>query len=337
MKGWVATFLAILSPVCLADGSAQAATRGPGFAYYAIGDVHARRVEPTQQGLLLSGGGDWVPAAFRWFVGKAGHGHIVIISAYGGGEDGQQFYRAIGGVESVETLAFSDRKASFDPELLSILRHADGLFIAGGDQAKYVRFWKGTPVARILDQQIRSGKPVGGTSAGLAILGFAGYGAMDGGSIDSATALRDPAGPAVTMVGDFLHMPYLTHVVTDTHFTARNRLGRLIAFVARERMSGDPQAVGLGVDQGTALCVDSRGIGHLFTTDGGFAWLLQPASSPHVVRGQPLDYPLMRLTGIGPRSSIDLRTMRVTDPAFVGVVSVRRGTIVHLNGRHSRQ
>ena len=323
-----AAILGIVSLACLANGSAEAATRDPGFAYYAIGDIHARRVAPTEQALLLSGGGDWVPSAFRWFVDKAGHGHIVIISAYGGGEDGQTFYRVIGGVESVETLVFSGREASFDPKVLSILRRADGIFIAGGDQSKYVRFWKGTPVARILDRHIRSGKPIGGTSAGLAILGFAGYGAMDGGSIDSPTALRDPDGPAVTMVGDFLHMPYLTHVVTDTHFTARNRLGRLIAFIAHERVSSDPQAVGLGVDQGSALCVDSRGIGHLFTIAGGFAWLVQPVGAPRVVAGQPLDYRLVRLTGVGPASTIDLKTMRVTNPAFVRAVSVRRGTLV---------
>ena len=47
---------------------------------------------------------------------------------------------------------------------------------------------------------MRAGKPIGGTSAGLAILGQWGYGALDGGSITSNDALRDPAGPAVTLV-----------------------------------------------------------------------------------------------------------------------------------------
>jgi beta-aspartyl-peptidase (threonine type) len=324
----VAALLGILSLACFASGSAQAGTGGAGFTYFAIGHVQAPRPARTEEGLLLSGGGEWVPAAFRWFGGKAGHGHIVIISAYGGGEDGQQFFRTIGGVESVETLVFSDRKASFDPQVLSVLRHADGIFIAGGDQSKYVRFWKGTPVARLLDRHIRSGKPVGGTSAGLAILGFAGYGAMDGGSIDSATALHDPDGPAVTMVGDFLHMPFLEHVVTDTHFTARNRLGRLIAFVALERTTADPRAVGLGVDQGSALCVDSRGVGRLFTIGGGYAWLVQPESTPRIMPGQPLEFPLVRLTGIGPASTIEFKAMRVANPAFVRAVSVRDGALV---------
>jgi cyanophycinase len=326
--------MSALIPIAMLLGpdDVPAAPADPGYSYYEIGDVAARRPAPTEGALLLSGGGAWVPDAFHWFVAKAGHGHLVILSAYGGGEDGEEFFKKIGGLRSVQTLVFRDRKAASDPKVISILNQADAIFIAGGDQSKYVRFWKGTPVARTLDEHIRSGRPIGGTSAGLAILGASGYGAMDGGSIDSATALRDPAGPAVTIVSDFLHMPFLTHIITDAHFTARNRLGRLIAFVARVRTTRDPRAVGLGVDQEAALCVDSDGIGRLFTTRRGFAWLVQPESVTMAVLGRALDYPLVRLTGIGPHSAIDLKTMRVMNPAFTRFVSVRGGTLVDERG-----
>jgi beta-aspartyl-peptidase (threonine type) len=306
---------------------APAVAEQPPYSYYAVGDIRAPRPDKTQAALLLSGGGDWVLDAFRWFAAKAGHGHVVMLGAYGGGEDGQHFYRDVGGVKSVETLVFNSRAAASDPKVLAILARADGIFIEGGDQSKYVRFWKGTPVARLIDQAIRSGKPVGGTSAGLAVLGGASYGAMDGGSIDSDTAVRDPLGPAVTIVRDFLHMPFLRHVVTDTHFTARNRLGRLVAFVAHVRATSDPAAIGLGVDQESALCVDSNGIGRLLTNKGGFAWLLQPASRPVVRAGAPLDYPLVRATGVGPASAIDLKTMRVSRAAFRKLISVKHGVL----------
>jgi beta-aspartyl-peptidase (threonine type) len=277
--------------------------------------------------LLLSGGGDWDIEAFRWFAAKAGHGHIVMLGAYGGGEDGQSFFRDVGGVTSVETLVFDRRDASFDPKALAILAHADGIFIEGGDQSKYVRFWKGTPVARLIDRAVQSGKPVGGTSAGLAVLGGASYGAMDGGSIDAATALRDPKGPAVTIVRDFLHMPFLAHVITDTHFMARNRLGRLIAFIARVRTTSDPHVVGLGVDQDSALCIDASGKGRLFTANGGFAWLVEPQSRPMLRAGIPLDYPSIRITGVGRGSMIDLKTLRISAPAFRKETSVAGGVL----------
>jgi len=303
------------------------AAKQPAYSYYAVGDTRAARKEPRQAALLLSGGGDWVNGAFRWFAAKAGHGHLVMLGAYGDGADGEHFFRDVGGVESVETLVFNSRSGASDPKVLAVLAHADAIFIEGGDQSKYVRFWKGTPVARAIDEAIRSGKPVGGTSAGLAMLGGASYGAMDGGSIDSATALRDPAGPAVAIVRDFLHMPFLAHVVTDTHFTARKRLGRLIAFVARVRATSDPNAIGLGVDQQSTLCVDARGIGRLLTDKGGFAWLVQPAGRAGVRAGAPLETPLVRLTGVGPSSTIDLRTMQVRRPAFRKTASVRHGVL----------
>ena len=312
----------------LLTASAAAPPDRSGYAYFSVGNPAAPRPIRTEAALLLSGGGNWDIDAFRWFAAKAGHGHIVMLGAYGGGEDGESFFRDVGGVESVETLVFESREASFDPQVRAILAHADGILIEGGDQAKYVRFWKGTPVARLIDRAIRSGRPVGGTSAGLAILGGASYGAMDGGSIDTPTALRDPSGPGVTIVRNFLHMPFLAHVVTDTHFMARGRLGRLIAFIARIRTTSDSGAIGLGVDQDSALIVDEAGKGRLLTTKHGFAWLVEPQSRPIVKAGSPLDYPLIRIIGIGPGSIIDLRTMRVSAPAFSKEVSVANGALL---------
>src|ERR1700756_2934157 len=122
-------------------------------------------------------------------------------------------------------------------------------------------------------------------------------------------------------------MPFLAHVVTDTHFMARNRLGRLVAFIARVRATSDPQAMGLGVDQDSALCIDASGEGRLFTNGGGFAWLVQPRSRPTLRPGVPLDYPSIRLTGVGPGSVIDLKTLRIGAPAFSKEISVTGGVL----------
>src|SRR5690606_14401769 len=119
---------------------------------------------------------------------------------------------------SVETFVFSGRDAASDPAVLRALGRADGIFIAGGDQSNYVRYWKDTPVAAALDAHVRAGKPLGGTSAGLAMLGEFLYGAMDGGSQTSPPALADPLGAANTIERDFLHIDLLKGVLTDTHF-----------------------------------------------------------------------------------------------------------------------
>jgi len=324
MKFYTTMLLVIFA---LAVPPAAAAKTDPGYSYYEVGELRAARPAPTHAGLLLVGGGDWPKDAFRWFAGKAGGGHLVILAASGDGERGQEMYRDIGGFASVRTIVFTSRRASFDPHVLKVLASADGIFIAGGDQANYVRYWKGTPVAQAIDQKIASGKPVGGTSAGLAILGQAGYGAMDGGSIESATALADPLGPAVTMVGDFLHMPFLKHVVTDTHFAARNRLGRLIAFLAQVRATTDRRAVGLGIDEDSALCVEADGSARFYTLNKGFAWLIEPMGVPKLRKGKPLDYPSIRITRIGPGGRINLKSLKVTKPVSSIAVSVDRGRL----------
>jgi cyanophycinase len=326
MRRLSALIFSLIGALAARGGSASAAP-DVGYSYYAIGNIKAPSPQRPQQALLLNGGGDWNPDAFRWFAAKTGHGHLVVIGAYGGGEDGEEFYKSIGGFTSVETLVFRSRKAAHDPRVLKVLRRADGIFIEGGDQSKYVRFWKGTPIAATINAKVASGHPIGGTSAGLAILGAEGYGAMDGGSIDSKSALADPLGPAVTMVGDFLHMPYLSHVVTDTHFTARNRLGRSIAFLAKVRMQSDPKAIGLAIDQDSGLCVDANGIGRFFTSKAGEAWLIEPVGMPRSTKGKPLDWAKIRITRFNSNGSIDLRSMRVTNPTSTTDISVNHGEL----------
>lgn len=121
-------------------------------------------------------------------------------------------------------------------------------------------------------------------------------------------------------------MPYLQNVITDTHFSARNRLGRLLAFLANLQHQGHANVVGLGVDQGVVLVVDSKGIGHVFTNDNGFAWLVQPQHAPAPMRvGKPLTATGTRITGIGTQSSIDMHDLSVTDPVFRVVANVRDG------------
>ena len=321
----------LLAALIVFAPSAAPARPDPAYSYYEIGDLAAKRSGPTAPALMLVGGGDWDYSAFRWFAERAGHGHIVVLRASGEGQAGEEIYKQVGGVASVQTIVFHSRAASTDPRVLNILAHADGIFIAGGDQANYVRYWKGTAIARALDAHVRKGRPLGGTSAGLAILGGTAYGAMDGGSIDSPAALADPGGPAVTLVTDFLHLPRMTHIVTDTHFAKRDRLGRLVAFVAKARLR-DPRAIGLGVDEGAALCVEADGSAKLHTPPGGHAWLVQPSGPARIHAGKPLAWEGVRITGIAPDGALDLNTLRVTRPAFNGTARVVDGKLVGAPG-----
>jgi cyanophycinase len=296
---------------------------------------------------MLVGGGEWPYQAFRWMIGKAGHGRIVILRASGSTEAQDEFFKDIGGITAAQTLVFEDRKAASDPQVLEIVRRADGIFIAGGDQSNYVRYWKGTPLNEALNRHVRDGKPLGGTSAGLAIMGAFSYGAMDGGSLTSEDALKDPMGPAVTLVDDFLQLPPLPagQVITDSHFGARDRLGRLLTFIARlSKEQGTSKIKGLGVDENTALCIDGDGVGKVFTDTKGKVWLVVPQGLvdlqakagedyrrflENAVRaGQALDFADFMVTGIGSESRLLLPAFKVENPAFRSQADVVKGRLV---------
>lgn len=329
---WLAAGLAAASLGAHAQAPADAAdpAQREGYRYYQIGRIDAPRPQPTQAGLMLVGGGDWPREAFAWMARRAGHGRIVILRASGTVEAQNEFFHDIGGIAGAQTLVFQDRRAASDPQVLDIVRNADGIFIAGGDQSRYVRFWKDTPLARALDAHVRAGKPIGGTSAGLAILGAYAYGAMDGGSVLSPAALADPAGPQLTMVGDFLHLPYLDNVITDSHFGKRQRLGRLIAFLARlAKEHGRSDLVGLGVDEYTALCIDADGQGSVFSGNGGKVWLVRPRQpAQRYAAGEPLSQRAVPVIGVGEGSRLRMRDFRVERPAFVELYDVESGQLI---------
>ena len=329
LGGCVRLAAAALLLLVSAAASAQAGSlSAPGYRYYEIGDLDAPRPQPAQAAMMLMGGGDWVPEAFHWWVERAGHGRVVILRASGGDDLQQELYRDIGGVTAVQTLVFDSRKAADDPAVLRVVRAADAIFIAGGDQARYIRFWKDTGLNRALNEHVAAGKPIGGTSAGLAILGGYSYGALDGGSIDSATALRDPMGAAVTLDRDFLSLPYLSNVVTDTHFAKRDRLGRLIVFVARAARDKQEGMVGIGVDEDTALCVEADGSARVHSLVDGYAWLVAPQHAPERLDdGSALQFPAVPVTGIGGGSRLQMDGLQVERPAFQLLASVVDGQL----------
>ncbi len=329
MRIW-ATML--LSASLLAATAAEA--KPAGYARYVAGQLKAPTPATVSQGLLLLGGGDRSDEAMRWFFAKAGGGHIVVLRASGKGEFGKQFVEEIGGVASAETFVFSDRKAAEDPKILAALRRADGIFIAGGDQSNYVRYWKGTPIAAAIDAHVAAGKPIAGTSAGLAILGEALYGAMDGGSITSPEALADPLGAANTIERDFLHIAQLKGVVTDTHFKERDRLGRLFAFVAKAQVGRGAEAapmIGIGVDEDAAVAVEPDGTSRVYPQrDGDGAWIVDGSALRGTNSYGPLVASRIKVTGANAQSTIHLPSGRVDNPSFTQFYSAAGGEIAQM-------
>ena len=301
---------------------------------YLEGDPTGPAPAPVSGGLLLMGGGDHNLEAMRWFIAKAGHGHIVILRASLHGEASTEFFREIGGVLSAETFVTHARSASYNKHLLNALSKADGVFIAGGDQARYVRRWRDMPIARLLDAHVAAGKPLAGTSAGLAMLGEYLYGAMDGQSLTSQQALADPYGKGTTIETGFLHLALLKGVITDSHFTERGRLGRLFAFVAKAQASRPPDApplIGVGVDEAAALAVEPDGTGRIYaTTPGTGVSIVHGAGIGRMKAPGPLVAMSVHVTGAGPESRVQLPSGTVEQATFERDYSAGGGTTARL-------
>ncbi|MSU49239.1 MAG: hypothetical protein EXS37_09175 [Opitutus sp.] len=319
-----------LVPLLALLGVGVVAARASDYTYYLIGDAKDAKPAKTEGALLLMGGGTDVDEAFRWFVRKAGGGDIVVLRASGIDGYNSYIFTKIGGVDSVETILFHNRAASSDPRVLEIIRGAEGIWLAGGDQSRYINYWKGTPVAAALDAHVRAGKPLGGTSAGLAVLGEFSFAALESGTLTSEIALQDPFDRRLTLERDFLHLALLRGVITDSHFTPRARMGRSFAFLARllAEPKGD-RLLGIGIDEKTALAIEADGTGRVFTTaPTGRAWLMLPSKpADALARAQPLTLRDVRVIALGPESTLQLTTLDIRQPALTSVLSVIDGKL----------
>lgn len=314
----------------VAAASASAAATSASYDYWLTGSAADVKPAKTRAGLFLSGGGGDVAAAWKWFVACAGGGDIVVLRASGVDGYNDYIFSKIGGVDSVESIRFNSAEAARDPRVLEIIAKADGIFLAGGDQARYVTYWKDSPVGAALNAHLRAGKPLGGTSAGLAVLGQYYFSALHD-SVTSAAALADPFDRKITVGRDFIAAPPLVGVITDSHFMARQRLGRLVVFLARIAVDehGKPtRLVGLGVDEGTALCVEPDAQARVFTEKQGLVWVVEPTRPPErVAPGQSLVVRGVRVVGIGPESVLNLKTLAVERPVVSRMIATADGKL----------
>jgi cyanophycinase len=291
-------------------------------------DVRPRLRGPAYH---LQGGGTDVAAAMQWMIDEVrGCADCqtkvdVVVLRSSGAEGYNDFVFKMNGVDSVETLVIKDRADSDSAAVVRTVADAEVVFFAGGDQCNYVRHFKGTGLERAVERVHARGGGVGGTSAGLAILGEVSYDACSGGSARSAEALRDPYHRDVTFTYDFFDWPPLRGVITDTHFVERDRMGRLLAFLARQLKDRSYRRItGLAVERETSVVADRRGRARVLGK--GPVYLVLADHPPEVCEpGRPLTYSGFKLWKLQAGAAFDLK--RLPTAGFY-TVSVREGIIL---------
>jgi cyanophycinase len=259
------------------------ASHAASYQYFRIGNKEDVETK-TSAGVAMMGGGADLDEAFRWLCDKANGGDFLVLRAHGT-DDYNSYVQGLCKANSVATLVIPDRQAALDPAVADIIRHAEAIFISGGDQSLYLMYWQNTPVQIAINADIAEGKPIGGTSAGLAVQGEFSYAALndpDDSELHSDQALPDPYHPEVTVVRDFLKVPYLQNTLTDSHFAIRDRVGRTLVFLARIMQSGWSNAPReVAVDEKSAVLVGADGKATVVGSGRG-AYFLRPNGPPEI-------------------------------------------------------
>jgi cyanophycinase len=282
---------------------------GAGYQHYLTGNP-ADVVRPTSGLWVLQGGGDDVDENYVRMGAHGGGGDFVVLRA-SGDDDYNEYIFALCHCDSVETIVFDSREAASDPYVIATIRNAEALFIAGGDQSRYVRFWQGTPVQDAINYVAAKPAPIGGTSAGMAILGEFVYSAMYE-SLTSGVALADPYAQDITLARGFLALPRLDGIITDQHLQERDRIGRTVTLLARLVKDGwatEPRAI--AADRETAVHIDPKdGTAEVFATathPTPYAYFMRPTqAAEHCEPGQPLTFRDVDVYRIGPGGHFDL-------------------------------
>ncbi len=263
------------------------------YKYIRIGNDHDASPKVTA-GYALMGGGSDLDEAFRFLCEKGAGGDFLVVRA-AGSDAYNQYIKDLCKVNSVATMVIPSHDAANDPTVVDIIHHAEVLFIAGGDQARYINWWQHSAVQDAINAHIAAGKPIGGTSAGLAVLGEFIYSAQgdapDDPDLTSVQALANPYMNRVTVRRDFLRIDLLRNTLTDSHFAKRDRMGRTLTFLARIVQDGwSPNPREIAIDEKSAVLVEPDGKARVIG-DGRGAYFMDVREKPsQCSAGQPLSF-----------------------------------------------
>jgi cyanophycinase len=198
--------------------------------------------------LVLNGGGGKPAEVMETFVELAGgpEARIVVFPTASGEPDTGEYYRDLFagyGCRNVVVVEVRSTEDASDPDIVEIVRKADGIFFSGGDQRRITEAILGTPVEQAVGEAFSGGAVVGGTSAGTACQS----GRMITGDGDFTVITADN-------VELWPGLGLFKGVIVDQHFVARQRQNRLMSVVLEH-----PESIGVGVDEATAVWVRPDG------------------------------------------------------------------------------
>ena len=204
--------------------------------------------------------------AMIWFLERSNGGDILVLRTSGSNGYNDYLYNELGvDVNSVETIVLNNSSAANESYIHNKVLNAEAIWFAGGDQSNYVNYIRGTQLNIMINEAIfERNIVIGGTSAGMAIMGGYYFTAQNG-TVTSSEALFNPYNESVTVDNTpFLEVNYLSNVITDQHYDDPDRKGRHVVFMSRILTDYGTPVFGIACDEYTAVCIDFNGNAKVF-------------------------------------------------------------------------
>lgn len=272
----------------------------------AIMRPHAPRAQeapeygPPTGALVIAGGGaltgTGILERFIELGGGAEQGRFVIVPTAGGNRDEQGALRTYRpdtelaswrarGLRHVSMLHTHDPKVADTAAFVAELTQATGVWFNGGRQWNIVDSYAGTRTYAEFHKVLARGGVVGGSSAGATVLG--------------AYLVRGDTKTAdIVMTTEPQHQrgfEFIRKVAIDQHINTRNRWDDIIPVIRQQ-----PQLLGLGISEGTALVVR----GDTFTVLGKGMVAVHDSTRAYLAWETPYFV-------LGPSAVYDMRARRV--------------------------
>lgn len=215
----------------------------------------------SQGKLLLVGGGEeqpngWSDIPYKWAIEESFNQKVAILSTQYESPEFEAYLSDLGAVQ-IQSFYIKSQATANDSAIYDSLLGFDVLFIRGDDPWTVYNGFKNTLVEQAIKDKYKEGGVICASNAAVGLLSDIAFNEQNGNLIP-LDGLSDIQNDRVRLSEGFLNA--YEEFIFLPNFSKKNQLGNLTTFLAHQWINKNQNLIGIGLDEETALCVDSTGL-----------------------------------------------------------------------------